>query len=508
MLVMQMKRFLFFFTFIFIISHLMNSAYARESAYELYEHLYDGYGLKHKVIQQGAGLTFANQVKEANTIYEIRYEFDLGNRTVTIPENSVLLFSGGVLKNGILVGNNTYLEGRAESILEKSLKYQEADKFHLGRSISFPKNKDISALAQKMLDDFNVLVLQTGTYYLSSPLIIKNHYAIIRGEGKSTILTTNKKLDYAIRTAFNNEVKSPGRYYNVSFIEISNLKIDGGGSKNFKNGVFLDGPSCTVNNCFITRVQSVGIKLSEWCNNLFNCIITHCDIGVLITLRANGVNVCYNRIESNTINLVAHGFRGVNIRNNTLEGGEHFNVVVGSGQSCSIKDNYFEGYANSITGLLSTTENRKLNFSGSKELRGLMWIGPIILSDNNGITKVSYRIGSPNAPSSVDIQGNYVDIHDNDNTSRSAPEVYFALIGSCSDFCNIQNNILSHAQNAVCGFFDTDNAVLGNAEIINNIVSGTANTNKSLDYIYDNYSKSGWRAKNHIVGNLSLNANQ
>lgn len=44
--------------------------------------------------------TFAEQVTEENTIYEIRYDFDLGGESVTIPKNCVLKFEGGSLSNG------------------------------------------------------------------------------------------------------------------------------------------------------------------------------------------------------------------------------------------------------------------------------------------------------------------------------------------------------------------------------------------------------------------------
>ena len=57
--------------------------------------------------------SFAEQVTLANTIYEIRYEFDLGGEEVTIPENSVLKFEGGQLNNGTvnLSENTTIKDG-------------------------------------------------------------------------------------------------------------------------------------------------------------------------------------------------------------------------------------------------------------------------------------------------------------------------------------------------------------------------------------------------------------
>ena len=46
--------------------------------------------------------TFAEQVTQANTIYEIRYDFNLDGGTVSLPDNCVLNFKGGLLSNGTL----------------------------------------------------------------------------------------------------------------------------------------------------------------------------------------------------------------------------------------------------------------------------------------------------------------------------------------------------------------------------------------------------------------------
>lgn len=51
--------------------------------------------------------TFAEQVTKENTIYEIRYPFDLGGASVTVPTWCVLKFNGGILRNGTLSCNNS-----------------------------------------------------------------------------------------------------------------------------------------------------------------------------------------------------------------------------------------------------------------------------------------------------------------------------------------------------------------------------------------------------------------
>lgn len=54
--------------------------------------------------------TFAEQVTQENTIYDIRYAFDLDGASVTIPAGCVLHFDGGVLMNGTISFNSTILQ--------------------------------------------------------------------------------------------------------------------------------------------------------------------------------------------------------------------------------------------------------------------------------------------------------------------------------------------------------------------------------------------------------------
>lgn len=54
--------------------------------------------------------TFAEQVTQANTIYEIRYNFDLSGASVTIPVECVLKFDGGSLTNGTININGGIIE--------------------------------------------------------------------------------------------------------------------------------------------------------------------------------------------------------------------------------------------------------------------------------------------------------------------------------------------------------------------------------------------------------------
>lgn len=63
----------------------------------------------YKILRKG--ISFATQVTDTNTIYEIRYPFDLGGASITIPAGCILKFNGGKVTNGTLTGEvlNPYL---------------------------------------------------------------------------------------------------------------------------------------------------------------------------------------------------------------------------------------------------------------------------------------------------------------------------------------------------------------------------------------------------------------
>lgn len=58
-------------------------------------------------------------INKADTIYEIRYNFDLDSKTITIPNNCVLYFTSGKFYNGSINMNNTVISTLYEDILSE-----------------------------------------------------------------------------------------------------------------------------------------------------------------------------------------------------------------------------------------------------------------------------------------------------------------------------------------------------------------------------------------------------
>lgn len=63
---------------------------------------------KHYV--NGVNTLSQHMMRKPNTIYIIQYDYCLAGQTIEVPENCVLDFQGGSLRNGILQGNNTIIK--------------------------------------------------------------------------------------------------------------------------------------------------------------------------------------------------------------------------------------------------------------------------------------------------------------------------------------------------------------------------------------------------------------
>ena len=70
---------------------------------------YSGMGrvILRKNMVNGVNVLTQEMINQANTIYEIRYDFDLNGQTITIPDNCILLFEGGKVTTGVLNLTNT-----------------------------------------------------------------------------------------------------------------------------------------------------------------------------------------------------------------------------------------------------------------------------------------------------------------------------------------------------------------------------------------------------------------
>lgn len=128
-------------------------------------------------------------ISQPNTTYEIRYDFDLFNTTINIPEGCVLKFEGGSLKNGKLVGYNTYL---SDKILLDSIvidgtytnTYSKASYFRVS-------NKDNSSNVINLLKISKNLIIDTNNYTISKTLYLPYESFLTCDVGSSIKMSGN-----------------------------------------------------------------------------------------------------------------------------------------------------------------------------------------------------------------------------------------------------------------------------------------------------------------------------
>lgn len=141
-------------------------------------------GLGYKILRKSS--TFAAQVTEANTIYEVRYEFDLNGGSVTIPSGCVLKFNGGRVVNGTL--NLTQAEIIGSGIdcdITNPSKFAQISNY----IVDFSDTSKNTRVMQALLDARASIDLDVESITFSDYLSIKQHAHIISSANTGCLLS-------------------------------------------------------------------------------------------------------------------------------------------------------------------------------------------------------------------------------------------------------------------------------------------------------------------------------
>ena len=278
-------------------------------------------------------------INQPNTIYEIRYDFELGEEEITIKEGCTLKFNGGSLKNGTVVCNNTNITSiYTNSLFDNIIFNGSFGEF----DFKYLRNKDITTLLQFTLDNIHYAHLPEGNFYISSPIVINNTGTIIQGEGRH-----NTYLEYIggsnIENLIETRKKTTESYYAIQMNTIRDIYLKGNNKVN--NCINNQGPSCLFENLYITEFKENGIVTNNsWCTHINNNIITYCGTGIYLEGASHSTCIFENRIEDNKIyDIRITSSADVSIRNNVLESECKTSILVLSCRNLNIKENYFEG---------------------------------------------------------------------------------------------------------------------------------------------------------------------
>ena len=211
--------------------------------------------------------TFAEQVTLANTIYEIRYNFDLGGASVTIPAGCVLKFNGGNVNNGLIAFNNTFLVDTKKGsfyscIFSGTIANDFLDVSHLANMTTLA---DCAQVFQSILDICDVgrrvkVYIPAGKYTLGTTLVLPSNLELY-GDGENTILYNS--VSSGIKKIVLISSYTHGKYDGEDFphYEISGYAEDDGsvgGLKNYSK-IIVDqsGASDYIVGTFFVMINSI-----------------------------------------------------------------------------------------------------------------------------------------------------------------------------------------------------------------------------------------------------------
>lgn len=348
---------------------------------------FSGLGMKilRKNIVQGVNVLQQTDINQENTIYEIRYDFDLMGQTINIPANSVLNFTGGSFKNGTIDLNSCLIPSHCIGIFGDNIVL----KGDVNSNGILPDWFLASNDTQKIQKAFDACItlnnasvtLLNRTYTVDSTITVHSNF-VIRGIGYGD--EWNSKTTNQDKTPSKIVYNGTGELFKIDWSDGPYLS----GGAVLVDGVamygtqVIDGKPVGMGLCFITNnAPSRNVKITNSTINNFNlgiqitgaegmclgvveisnCMIKGNNYGIYSTIPRS---MCLVNIHDNTIEQNLDGgiylFNGSNrgvcygntiISNNLLEGQPKGIELTAEYGSVKLEGNYFEnpgGQQNSI----------------------------------------------------------------------------------------------------------------------------------------------------------------
>ena len=186
--------------------------------------------------------TFAEQVTQDNTIYEIRYDFDLNGGSVTIPAGCVLQFNGGSIINGTLdLNSDCLVTGQG---IKCEITNPPANETRLSLYLGNTSDPQLNhSVLQEMIDSGVGIIVDTPNLTISDYLEVKTSLKIVGIVSRIPKLTFPNSKGFVWTT-------SGGSTYN----RVENISVESdGNSFDFVNGESSQRP----NNVYFSSFKGV-----------------------------------------------------------------------------------------------------------------------------------------------------------------------------------------------------------------------------------------------------------
>lgn len=264
---------------------------------------------------------------QSNTIYEIRYDFDLNGAEITIPEDCVLDFQGGSLNNGKIVGNRTSIQSFLFNIFGLDIEFAgnwnlrevPIEWFGGGVNSTASINSDAIDKAITLLSQYGGTIKFNGHIRISRSIDLRSHNGICL-EGTYTNLVNPAQT-------WNTIIIKNGNFDAVilgSWCSMRNISVSSIAQNDTSDGIWVIGFGCILENVGVNDQGGNGIKVgnkatgedrSADCCTFYSVKSIHNE--------GWGLYISDEQITNDspyTADTNACSFYGIDIRDNTLGG--------------------------------------------------------------------------------------------------------------------------------------------------------------------------------------------
>ena len=251
-----------------------------------------------KNMVNGINLLIQSMFIKQNTIYVIKYDFDLNRGYVNIPTDCVLQFDGGSISNGTIIGQDSEIQAGLVKIFGTNVTLAGSWKNngHIRWFGANPGNKDNTTAIQRCLDNFEVVEIDNATYKTDALSMTKcrvlRGIKAPRGETSCLSFSFGSKVKSGITVIYNSS---------YPYVEIEGVSFILHGKTLIKGSVAIDLSASTSGE---TNHYSVPIK----CNG---CMFSDFETGIKSNFKSyynyvdncvfKNVNQCLRDFSSNNL---------------------------------------------------------------------------------------------------------------------------------------------------------------------------------------------------------------
>ncbi len=238
-----------------------------------------------------------------NTIYEIKYEFDLHGRTINIPDNCVLKFNGGILKNGSINGYDIGIEALEKQIFDNVTLGSSTIIKNTDVYLSWfcnPSKGDCTGIINNVIDKCKSIILSSNTTYIvNSTITLKDEQSILfsfgavlrKTKGTGPIIYINGSNNSVLAPPkgglLKSDVETPDGL--IAIGEFGTKVLNGMCIHNKIDGLRFEGVISNKNKLSIGLLcKNTGINVGAYYNSISNLDMRYFNVGVAIRGGFNG----------------------------------------------------------------------------------------------------------------------------------------------------------------------------------------------------------------------------